>query len=204
MSRGWGWRGFGPRTRPAGWWAQRSLRVRITIMVGGVALAAFGALAWMGTGLIGITVTGAVDVELARAAAAGSSQLSAGVSEKAVAAADDPVTGISGQIEIRVADLAGRPLDGGAPLPLNEVDLRELAESDSLTVFGVGGPTRWLGVATTAPDGSPRLVLADADLVGFTAVLRRGSVGLTLAALLAALGVTLAAWTAVRLALRPV
>ncbi len=173
-------------------------------MVGGVALAAFGALAWMGTGLIGITVTGAVDVELARAAAAGSSQLSAGVSEKAVAAADDPVTGISGQIEIRVADLAGRPLDGGAPLPLNEVDLRELAESDSLTVFAVGGPTRWLGVATTAPDGSPRLVLADADLVGFTAVLRRGSVGLTLAALLAALGVTLAAWTAVRLALRPV
>jgi signal transduction histidine kinase len=178
--------------------------MRITTTVGGVALAALGALAWMGTGLIGITVTGAVDVELARAAAAAAGHLRAGMSEKAVTAVDDPVTGISGQIEIRVTDLAGRPLDGGGALPIGESDLRELADGESLTVYAPDGQTRWLGAPTTVPDGTRRLVLAGADLVGFTAVLRRGAIGLTVAAVLAALGVTLAAWTAVRLALRPV
>lgn len=190
--------------RLTGWWARRSLRVRITTTVGGVAFAALGALAWMATGLIGITVTGAVDMELSKAAAVAASHLASGMTESAVSASDDPVTGISGQIKIRVTDLVGRPLDGGDPLPIGEADLRELAEPASLTVFGPDGPARWLGAPATAADGTPRLVLAGADLVGFTAVLRRGALGLTFAAMLAALGVTLAAWTAVRLALRPV
>jgi signal transduction histidine kinase len=193
---------LGPRL--TSWWARRTLRLRITITVGAVAFAALGALAWMATGLIGLTVTGAVDVELSRAAAAATSHLSAGMSESAVVASDDPVTGISGQIKIRVTDPAGNPLDAGGPLPIGPADLHELAQPSSLTVFGPDGPTRWLGAMASARDGSPRLVLAGADLVGFTAVLRRGALGLTVAAVLAALGVTLAAWTAVRLALRPV
>jgi signal transduction histidine kinase len=190
--------------RLSGWWAGRSLRIRITITVGSVAFAALGALAWMATGLIGITVTGAVDVELSKAADVAAEHLASGMSASVVSASDDPVTGISGQIKIRVTDAAGRPLDGGDPLPIGPADLRELAEPASLTVFGPDGPTRWLGEPARAADGSPRLVLAGADLVGFTSVQRRGAVGLAFAAMLAALGVTLAAWTAVRLALRPV
>ncbi|HTF50174.1 MAG TPA: ATP-binding protein [Pseudonocardia sp.] len=188
----------------AGWWARRSLRVRITVAVGGVAVFALGALAWLATGLVGITITGAVDVELARAAANATGQLSAGVPEDSVVPADDSVDGVSERIAIRVADTAGRPLDGGMPLPLDTAMVRRLAAGEAVTVNESEGPTRWLGVVAIAPNGSPRLVLAAAHLVGYTAVLRRGAFGLGLAALLAGIGVALAAWTAVGLALRPV
>jgi two-component system, OmpR family, sensor kinase len=188
----------------AGWWDSRSLRVRITIVVGGVAMVALGALAWLTTGLIGVNITRAVDVELARAAAVATGKLAAGVPEDSVMPADDAVDGVSGQIAIRVTDTQGRALDDGPPLRLAPAALRELAAGDSVTVPGRDGPTRWLGVVATAPDGSPRLVLAAADLVGYPSVLRRGAIGLGLAALLAGLGVVLATWIAVRLALRPV
>lgn len=187
-----------------GWWASRSLRFRITTAVGGVALVALGTLAWLAAGLIGITITGGVDVELARAAATATGKLSTGVPEDSVMPATNTVDGVSGQILIRVSDTQGRPLDDGPPLPLTPDLLRHLASAESETVFSKDGPTRWLGVVATAPDGSPRLVLAAADLVGYTSVLRRGTIGLWLTAMLAALGVGLAAWVAVRLALRPV
>ncbi len=188
----------------SGWWGRRSLRTRITTTVGGVAVAALGALAWMATGLIGITVTGAVDVELARAAAVAASHLTAGTAPNAGVPTEESAGAVSSQVEIRITDTAGRPLDGGGPLPMAAAELPGLTAAESTTVLGPHGPSRWLGVLATAPDGSPRLVLAGADLVGFTSVLNRGAVGLALAAALAALGVTLAAWTAVRLALRPV
>ncbi|MBO0851675.1 MAG: sensor histidine kinase, partial [Pseudonocardia sp.] len=188
----------------AGWWARRSLRVRITVAVGGVALLALGALAWLAAGLVGITITGAVDVELARAAATAVGRLSAGVPEDSVMPGDSSLDDISGDIQIRVSDTAGRPLDDGPPLPLSPATLRRLASGDSVTEYGPGAPTRWLGVSAIAPDGSPRLVLASADLIGYSSVLRRGAIGLGLAAVLAAFGVTLAAWTAAGLALRPV
>jgi two-component system, OmpR family, sensor kinase len=165
---------------------------------------AIGALAWLATGLVGITITGAVDVELARAAASATGQLSAGVPEDSVVPADDSVDGVSERIVIRVTDTAGRPLDGSSPLPLDTALVRRLASGDAVTVNEPEGPTRWLGVVAIAPNGSPRLVLAAAHLVGYTSVLRRGAIGLGLAALLAGVGVALAAWTAVGLALRPV
>jgi signal transduction histidine kinase len=158
----------------------------------------------LAAGLIGITITGAVDVELARAAATATGKLSTGVPEDSVMPTENTVDGVSGQILIRVSDTQGRPLDDGPPLPLTPDLLRHLAGAESETVFGKDGPTRWLGVVATAPDGSPRLVLAAADLVGYASVLRRGTIGLWLTAMLAALGVALAAWVAVRLALRPV
>ena len=139
----------------AGWWARRSLRVRITIAVGGVAVFALGALAWLATGLVGITITGAVDVELARAAANATGQLSAGVPEDSVVPADDSVDGVSERIAIRVADTAGRPLDGGLPLPLETSVVRRLAAGEAVTVPEPEGPTRWLGVVAIAPNGSP-------------------------------------------------
>lgn len=188
----------------AGWWARRSLRVRITIAVGGVALLALGALAWLAAGLIGSTITGAVDVELARAAATATGRLSAGVPEDSVVPTEPSLAGVSGRIAIRVTDTEGRPLDDGPGLPLSPVVLRRLAGGDAVTVYGPGGPTRWLGVVAIAPDGTPRLVLAAVDLVGYNSVLRRGAIGLGVAALLSGLGVALAAWTAVGLALRPV
>jgi len=165
-------------------------------------MVALGALAWVATGLIGVTITGAVDAELATAAATVASKLAAGVHETGVT--DESVSGISGQVAIRVTDTAGTPLDDDGPLPIDNAQLRLLAAGEPVTAFSSDGPTRWLGVVATVPDGSPRLVLVGANLIGFAAVLRRGAAGLTLAALLAGLGVTLAAWTAVRLALLPV
>jgi signal transduction histidine kinase len=165
---------------------------------------AIGALAWLATGLVGITITGAVDVELARAAASATGQLSAGVPEDSVVPSNDSVDGVSERIVIRVTDTAGRPLDGTSPLPLDAGLVRRLASGDAVTVNEPEGPTRWLGVVAIAPNGSPRLVLAAAHLIGYTSVLRRGAIGLGLAALLAGVGVALAAWTAVGLALRPV
>ncbi|MDT7685653.1 MAG: hypothetical protein QOG57_5963, partial [Pseudonocardiales bacterium] len=165
---------------------------------------AIGALAWLATGLVGITITGAVDVELARVAASATGQLSAGVPEDSVVPADDSVDGVSERIVVRVTDTAGRPLDGSSPLPLDAALVRRLASGDAITVDEPEGPTRWLGVVAIAPNGSPRLVLAAAHLVGYSSVLRRGAIGLGLAALLAGVGVALAAWTAVGLALRPV
>lgn len=186
----------------AGWWSRRSLRVRITLAVGGVAVLALGTLAWVAAQLIGITIAGGVDVELAKAAAAATGRLTEGVPEDSVM--PDAVDGISGQIVVRVTDTQGRALDDGPPLSLDPALLHRLTESNAVTEHGPDGPTRWLGVAVVAPDGSHRLILASADLVGYPSVLRRGAIGLWFAALLAAVGVTLAAWTAAGLALRPV
>jgi signal transduction histidine kinase len=193
-----------PPAALAGWWARRTLRVRITVAVSGVAMLALGALAWLAAGLIGITISGAVDVELARAAAAATGQLSAGVPEDSVVPSEQSVDGVSERIVIRVTDTAGRPLDGNVPLPLDPAQVRRLAGGDAITVDGPDGPTRWLGVVAIAPNGEPRLVMAAAHLIGYTSVLRRGTIALGLAALLAAIGVGLAAWTAAGLALRPV
>ena len=91
----------------AGWWALRSLRVRITIVVGGVALVALGALAWLATWLIGIKVAHAFVVELARAEVVASVKLGEGVPVESVMPADVLVEGVSGQIAIRVTDTQG-------------------------------------------------------------------------------------------------
>jgi signal transduction histidine kinase len=119
-------------------------------------------------------------------------------------------TGASPPTGVRVADLAGTPADGRGPLPLDPAQVRTLAAGEPVTT-GVpgahderGGPTRWVAVAVTLPDGSRRLVLAARDLDGAVALLRGAAGWFLPAVLVAAAALTGAAWIATRAALRPV
>ncbi|MGI9000044.1 MAG: sensor histidine kinase [Pseudonocardia sp.] len=181
------------RARLDRWWAGRSLRVRITLVVGVVALAALLALSRLGGGLLYGTLLGAADAELRAKADAAKAGIVAGAAPAEVRAPG-----------IRVVNTAGDPVDGGSALPLRDGQVRRLAGGKALTVGGAGELRRWLAVPAVAPDGTTRLVVATADLVGGSTLLGRAAVGFLFAALLAAAVVTLAAWVASRAALRPV
>lgn len=176
------------------WWARRSLRARITVVVGGVAVLALLALARVATGLISYAVTDAADTQLRVVAQSAAAEVAAG---RAVAPG-------AGQPRVRVLDTAGQPVDGGPAVPLRPNDLRRLSGGDAITEFGADEARRLLAVPAATPDGVPRLVLASSELVGYYTVLRHGRLGLALFALLAAAAVTLAAWITAGLALRPV
>ena len=169
---------------------RRTLRVRITLTVGVVALVALLALSRLATALAFGALVDAADQELRAQAEQAVAQLAAGA------------TGVPG---VRVADRAGRPVDGGPPLPL---DARQVARArgggghDRRSRFSA--PRRWVAVPALAPDGTPRLVVASADLVGGAALVRRTAGLAVLGALFATLVVAGAAWVATRAALRPV
>ncbi|NMH98522.1 HAMP domain-containing histidine kinase [Pseudonocardia sp. K10HN5] len=176
------------------WWAARTLRFRITLVVGVVALCALITLSQLGAGLLQSTLLSAADAELRGQARAAAGRIAAGT----------PVDALAPQESVRVVDTAGTPVDGRGPLPLRPGEIRDLAAGESVNVFRNGEPRRWLAVPAILPDGSTRLVVASGDLVGAGTLLARGALGLLLAALLAAVAVALAAWVATRAALRPV
>jgi signal transduction histidine kinase len=126
----------------------------------------------------------------------------AGMAAQRLAAGATAVPGI------RVVDSVGDPVDGGPPLPLDEAQVRRLAAGEGVTVdryaLSAAQPRRWLAVATTAPDGTPRMAVAAADLVGGAALVRRAAGLAVLGALCATTVVGGAAWVATRAALRPV
>ncbi len=187
-----------PRRRLRGWWARRGLRTRITLAVAVVAVVVLLALARLWVGLLLSAVVASGDGELRDRAT------TAGV---AVTAGAPPPLGV------RVVDLAGAPADGRGPLPLDPAQVRTLAAGEPVTT-GVpggpaahdepGGPTRWVAVPVTLPDGSRRLVLAVRDLDGAVALLRGAAGWFLPAVLVAAAALTAAAWVATRAALRPV
>jgi signal transduction histidine kinase len=176
------------------WWARRTLRVRITLTVAGVALVALLALSRLATGLAYGALVDAADQELRGRATQAAGQLAAGA------------TAVPG---VRVVDSAGNPVDGGPALPLDVGQLRTLEAGEGVTadrfsLSDTAQPRRWLAVATTAPDGTPRMAVAAADLVGGAALARRTAGLAVLGALFAASVVAGAAWVATRAALRPV
>lgn len=178
-------------TRLRRWWSRRSLRFRITLVVGVVAVVALVALSRLGAGLVASTLVGAADAELRTQA----SSVAASVRTDGTAVAGPGV---------RVVDTAGNPVDGRGPLPLRDADIRRLAGGAALTTFADGEFRRWLAVPAVVPDGSTRLVVASGTLVGGATLLARAAVGFLLAALAVAAVIALAAWAATRAALRPV
>jgi two-component system, OmpR family, sensor kinase len=176
------------------WWARRTLRVRTTLTVGAVALVALLALSRLATGLAYSALVDAADQEL---------RGQAGQAAQLVAAGATAVPGV------RVVDSAGDPVDGGPPLPLDPHQIRRLAAGEGVTAdrFSLSDavqPRRWLAVPATAPDGTPRMAVASADLVGGAALGRRAAGLAVLGALCGAAVVAGAAWVATRAALRPV
>jgi two-component system, OmpR family, sensor kinase len=171
------------------WWARRTLRVRITLTVGTVALVALLALSRFATVLAFGALVDATDQEL-RAQ-----------SLQAVARLDDGATAVPG---VRVVDMAGQAVDEGPPLPLDGWQVAQLAAGEGVTTQRFSAPRRWVAELAIAPDGTPRLAVASADLVGGTALTRRAAGLAVFGAVLAALVVAGAAWVATRAALRPV
>ncbi len=153
------------------------------------------ALARLGAGLLLSAVIAAGDGELR---------------ERATTAGAAVTTGAPVPPDVRVTDLGGTPTDGRGPLPLDPTQVRTLAAGEPVTTGGPGphtepgGPTRWVAVAVTLPDGSRRLVLAARDLLGAVVLLRDAAVLFLPGALVAAAALTGAAWVATRAALRPV
>jgi signal transduction histidine kinase len=176
------------------WWRRRSLRVRITVVVGGVALVALLALSRLGVGLLYTTLLGAADAELRGQAEIVAGRLTSGETVNAPGIAPS----------IRIVDVAGNPVDGRGPLPLQARNVRRLAAGEAESVFRGRDATRWIAESVVMPDGTTKLVLASGDLVGGATLLARAAVGFLLAALLVAAIVAATAWVATRFALRPV
>jgi two-component system OmpR family sensor kinase len=175
------------------WWAGRSLRLRITVVVGVVALCALLLLSRLGGQFLTNALIDAADTELRGQADAVATRIVAGT---------PPATARGPQA--RIVDTAGVPVDGGPPLPLNPRQIGSLAAGDAVIVGAYGDFRRWLAVSAVTPDGSTRLVVVAGDLVGGTTLLAHAAVALVLAALVLAGVVTVAAWAATRAALRPV
>ncbi|MFD1231733.1 sensor histidine kinase, partial [Pseudonocardia benzenivorans] len=92
-------------TRLRRWWTRRTLRFRITLVVGAVALVALLALSRLGAGLVASTLTGSADAELRVQATDVAGRVHTGA---------PPAAGPA----VRVVDTAGDPVDGQQPLPL--------------------------------------------------------------------------------------
>ena len=172
------------------WWARRSLRTRITLVVGIVAVVALLAVGRVAGGLLFSALVESGDQTL---------------TERAAAATGAVAGGTTVPPGVRVVDAAGSPVDGRGPRPVDADALSRLAAGQPVTVVeGALGPQRWVAVPVPAPDGSPRLVLASRDLVGTVSLFADAARWLAVAALLGAVGVGVAAWVATRVALRPV
>jgi signal transduction histidine kinase len=180
------------RARAAGRWAGTSLRLRVTALATAVTLACLLGLATVaGRGLAPL-LTHAVDDEL-QAALSGAA--------RAVAAGDAPVA--PDGLEVRVLDTAGSPVDDGAAPVLTRDEVRTLKAGTPTTTDGTG-PVRRHGAVVTAPDGSQRLVVVGAGLVGQRAAEASGSRWLLGTALVGTAVAGVAIWFAVGSALRPV
>jgi two-component system, OmpR family, sensor kinase len=175
------------------WWTARPLRLRITLVVGAVALIALLALSRLGVSLLYDTMLGAADAELRGDGQAVAEQLAAGT----------PPSQVRGP-ELRVVDTAGEPVDGGPDLPLGPEQQRALAAGDAFIVGDFTELRRWLAVPAVMPDGSTRLVVVTSDIVGGAILLANAAFGFVVGALVVAGVVALAAWAATRAALRPV
>lgn len=173
------------------WWLRRTVRSRITITVVIVTLLALVALARLIGVVQGGLLLSAADANLnARLAAA----------TAAVARGATPVSQ-PGDITVRVVDRAGGPTDGGPAVPLDYDQVETLQAGVGVLNSAATPPVRWLGAVVTTPDGSQRLVVAGAALVGYD---ESQFQWLLLVAGLGALAAGLATWVAVRGSLRPV
>lgn len=181
------------RLRLRRWWASRPLRWRITLAVGAVALVTLLLLSRLGAGLLTGALIGAADDELRQQADAAVVQLVAGEAPSQLRAPG-----------LRVVDTAGDPVDGGAALPLDAGQVRQLAAGQPLIVGEFRELRRVLAEPAVAPTGTTRLVVVTGDVVGGATLIARAAAAFVLAAVLVAVVVAAAAWAATRAALRPV
>lgn len=171
------------------WWRGRSLQVRITLLAATITLGCLLGLAALAASNLSPLLIQSVDRELAGALGPAGAEVSAG----------RPLSGTA-PVTLRVLDISGAPVDGGTPTGLLPADVSTLKAGQPVQRDGA----RYLGTVVSAPDGSQRLVVAGAGLVGFSAAVHYGGVWLVVVASVGALVAGLATWLVVRLSLRPV
>ena len=171
------------------WWRGRSLQARITVLAATITLACLLGLAALAASSLSPLLIDSVDRELVSALGPAGAEVSAG----------RPLSGAA-PVTLRVLDIAGAPVDGGAPAGLGPADVSALKAGQPVQRDGA----RYLGTVVSTPDGSQRLVVAGAGLVGFSAAVHYGGVWLVVVASIGALVAGFATWLVVRLALRPV
>lgn len=175
-------------------WTRRTLRFRIALTSATVALASLMALAALTPTLVGWLLVDSADTQLHAALQRALSQVRHGVTR---------LPNSVGR-QLRVLDTAGDPVDGRQRPRLDGGDVTALRSGLDVLRERDDPPHRWLGTVVSAPDGSQRLVVAGAGLVGYTSAQRLAQRGLLVAAVLGAAAVLAATWLAVRAALRPV
>ncbi|MFI5614763.1 sensor histidine kinase [Amycolatopsis sp. NPDC051903] len=171
------------------WWRGRSLQVRITVLATTITLACLLGLAVLAANQLEPLLVDSVDRELTSALGPATADVTTG---RPLAAADP--------VSVRVLDISGAPVDGRARPQLDDNAVRQLKAGVPVQADG----SRWRGQVVSAPDGTQRLVVAGAGLVGFAAAVHYGGLWLVVVALAGAVVAGLATWLVVRFALRPV
>lgn len=184
------------RNTARAWWWRRSLRFRVTSLAGVGTFVVLVGLALLASRALGPMLVSSVDDELSAVISEASGQVRRGQQPED-----------SHRLRVRVLNIAGEPVDGGLPVPLTREQIRMLKAGTLVTDEAPGGDrpaVRWAGKVVSAPDGTQRLVVVGAALVGFDAVLAQGTRWLLVAALIAAGVAAAGIWLGVRAALRPV
>ncbi|MPY97324.1 MAG: HAMP domain-containing protein [Actinophytocola sp.] len=173
-------------------WRRRSLTFRITTLASVVTLVCLLGLALLAGRLLEPLLTESVDAELSGVLADAVVDVRAG----------QPVDAPNGVL-VRVLDTSGTPVDGGPDPALGSAAVRTLKSGLPVSADG-DPPMRWHGTVATAPDGSQRLVVTGAGMVGVAEAVHDGARWLLVVALVAAVVAAVAISFAVRSALRPV
>ncbi|HEX4724145.1 MAG TPA: HAMP domain-containing sensor histidine kinase [Pseudonocardiaceae bacterium] len=176
------------------WWLRRTVRYRITLVATTVTVLCLVLLAPLTSALQGTLLLDAADTDLRAHLDTATTDVTNGTL---------PTT-TPGDIVLRVLDRGGDPVDGGPPAPLTERQVTELAAGIGVLDTVASPPRRWLGTVVTAPDGTQRLVVAGAVLVGYDRAQGLAFQWALVAAVLAGAAACVATWLAVGGSLRPV
>jgi signal transduction histidine kinase len=175
------------------WWLRRTVRSRITLVATTVTVLCLVALARLISGLQGSLLLDAADTDLHSHLDGASALVTQG----------HLPTSVPGGITLRVLDRSGAPADGGPPVELPFHGIETLESGQGLLDTSVSPPRRWLGTMVSTPDGSQRLVIAGAALVGYDQAQWLAFQWLLVAAVLGGAASGVATWLGVRAALRP-
>ncbi|HVK21233.1 MAG TPA: HAMP domain-containing sensor histidine kinase [Actinokineospora sp.] len=175
-------------------WLRRTMRFRVTTVTTVVTLAILIGLAVVSSRMIGPLLVRSADAELSASLKSATEGVQAGLAPSAP----------SPNIQVRVMDTAGTPVDGGGAVDLGPQDIRVLKSGTPVLREQDAPPVRWLGTVVSTPDGTQRLVVTGTGIVGYAAAHGEALYWLVVAALLVAVAVAGSTWLAVRSSLRPV
>jgi signal transduction histidine kinase len=179
---------------PRAWWRRRSLRSKITVSATLFAMVCLLVLSRLAGGAIGSLLVGVADSELHHALDYAAPLAAQGKSVQLTLT----------DVQLRVLDSDGAPVDGGPKPKLSDHDVDALMSGMSVLRLDDDPPHRWIGQVVYDPTGLPRLVAASADLVGYNQAVRQGADWLSVAAILASLLIGLCTWFVVGWSLWPV